>query len=190
MDLKETVISRRDLIAKGAVAGGILWAAPAIESFAYRASAQSGKPGGGIACSWAYILYTDPLFPGKVLVSGYSGSGAANDCMSFSANPKNTASITCGASTYGINSFTGPPADTDFTVNGSSTNVMVQTSKTTCQSDLTQSGNTIQAGSDVTILAAFAFGGALKMTSCGSKLCGFCPASTNVGNSIVLPSTC
>lgn len=40
-------ISRRDLIRRGAVVGGVVWAAPVVQSLAAPASAAEGSPSGG-----------------------------------------------------------------------------------------------------------------------------------------------
>jgi hypothetical protein len=50
-------LSRRDLIKRGAVVGGIVWAAPVIDSFASKAFAGS-RPPGSFPCSYALIVFT------------------------------------------------------------------------------------------------------------------------------------
>jgi hypothetical protein len=51
---------RRDVMIKGAVAGGILWAAPVVESFTSRAYASTAGSLAGFPCSYATIIFTDP----------------------------------------------------------------------------------------------------------------------------------
>lgn len=96
-------LSRRSLITKGAAAGGVLWAAPVIESFVSKAAAASS----GLTCQYAFLIYqhggnASNTFYLKFLL-GSQGTCDNTEAM----NPNCSFSMTCGGVTYSISQTTG-----------------------------------------------------------------------------------
>lgn len=149
-------ISRRDIIKKGAIAGAVFWSVPVIESVTSAASATSGS----ISCSWAYIAwaYTPVTSTSTVYVSGYSATfqaGSTSTCTDYSNTSgmtNSTASTTVDSTTFVITKGDKGPSAVTFSgfLNGTG-----QTPPSDGCTDLTQTGNTIQAASNVVILAYF-----------------------------------
>jgi hypothetical protein len=93
-------LSRRDLIRRGAVIGGVLWAAPVIETLASPALA-AGSPAPGFACSYALVVFTQGGVQrvtkiNEHMTSCESTDHASDDIKGFSHS--------CGVNTYSVDS--------------------------------------------------------------------------------------
>jgi hypothetical protein len=190
MELKSTNISRRELLAKGAVAGGILWAAPVIESVTSMAAAQSTTCIGGTVAFTDSFIYVVFSYNGVIYFSGFSQGDTKGMCTD-AGKPLGSVCFTCGGVEYTFTSGTptvtyGAPYSSPPGVCGTPTTkqtsavLVTTTSNPPCGTYLSINGGTVSpAESGVTILAGFCFGsnntypfcpdasGCVYATSCG-----------------------
>jgi hypothetical protein len=157
-------LTRRSLITKGAAAGGVLWAAPVIESFTSKAAAQSGTT---LTCHCVTIFYahSNGTISAVTFQQGSDGKKSCTDDASCC-----NGSVTCGGVTYsvvaGVASY-GSAGTTTPTANGGA-----------CTGQFSISGGvTITGGSSNTILAGLSTNGTGPCT-------GVCPNGTGAGNTI------
>src|SRR5215510_71125 len=102
-------LSRRDLIKRSAVVGGVAWTAPLIiESIVSPAAAGSHDDctGGSVTLSWIWILYRVGS-PGSYTyyTTGFNNTTNSQSCGGGGANPKGDV---CNADCAGGVSFTLP----------------------------------------------------------------------------------
>jgi hypothetical protein len=113
-------ISRRAVIAGGAVGAAAFWTVPFIDSVTSRAAAGS-IPGVCTASpiSWGYIFW---LQGGLVFVTGFQKTGGG--CGSNGSNPHGNFTTpvsgagSCSSGVFSIDTFSGQPTVADFTYYG------------------------------------------------------------------------
>jgi hypothetical protein len=162
-------LTRRSLITKGAAAGGVLWAAPVIESFVSKAAAASN----GFSCLCANIFYKHNN--GQIFVisfvKGATGATGTPGCTSGVSSCCD-GTVTCNGVIYTVSGTTATAGGTavgGFSGNGD------------CQGQFSITANLISGGgSSNTILAGIA------KTSAGTCVTA-CPTGTTTGNSITFP---
>jgi hypothetical protein len=164
-------IDRRSLIAKGAAAGGVLWAAPVIESFVSKAAAASN----GLTCKCAIIFYEHA--DGRIYTISFTqGSNGTTGCTGGTAACCST-SVTCNGVTYTVSGVSGT------TATAGTTSVGAAPGQGDCNGQFTITGSTIAQGGtnpSNTILAGIA------LTNGGACVTA-CPTGTGTGNSITFP---
>jgi hypothetical protein len=96
-------ISRRNLVKGGAVLGGSIWVAPAIESFVYQAAAASATcpPPGAYGLSGLTILYTRSGDTTDIFWS-FIGQGQTA-CSAGSISDDDSFTTKCGSTTLSVN---------------------------------------------------------------------------------------
>jgi hypothetical protein len=149
-------LTRREVIKRGAVVGGVVWAAPTIESIWSSAAAASGPTprhtfptcnntqcSGGLGCSAYFIVFTKASTPGVfyTIKIDTCGTTCSSSCGVPADVPHPFPSTTCGGHTFtdvsGVINVDGVATTCDFL---------------NCSSDITISGNTITAGPGVTFI--------------------------------------
>jgi hypothetical protein len=155
MELKSTNISRRELLAKGAVVGGILWAAPVIESVTSMAAAQSGLCSPVLATdSFIYVIYE---VGSTIYFAGYINSSGTLNCGNGSKPTNGRITFSpCNGYTFIFDNV--PSSGQTLTYTGSSTGTATET---TCSAStyLAVSQGTVTAQGGATILGVICFGG-------------------------------
>lgn len=131
-------LSRRTLIKGGAVAGGLIWAAPAIDSFLSPAAAASGA---GLACSYALFVFT---VGGTQYAAKFTQGSTACTDTNTDGSYKDSTVGTCGGTTYAINSTN------EITANGT----VIPTYPLGCATLFTVNGQTISWNSSVVTVDA------------------------------------
>ena len=181
MGVSDRQISRRSMIAKTAAVSAAVWAAPVIDSVVSAASAVSGCVGGAAGHgSWMYVVYSVKVgTTTTIYYSGYSKNDSGTDCTPAAYPNSNGAkppiTVVCGGFCYTLGN--GSPAPLTYgPVNGtgpacppaSSTAAPLITTTSSphpCSFYLnlvstTGGGTTVTpASSNVTVIAAFCFGG-------------------------------
>jgi hypothetical protein len=183
-------VSRRTLIKGGAIAGGMVWAAPVIDSFVSAASAGSAV---GFPCSYATIFYTlsgsSTVYAVK-LNDPSSGCNNTNTDGSYGPNDPNV--FTCGSLTFGVDQ------NNDWeTTSGGTTTTTTPGSCTTA--GVTVNGSTVTvSGSGVTVIAVLLHDGSLQNSStcvAAATAAGWTGISLgafkcNPGSSFTVPAGC
>jgi hypothetical protein len=91
-----TGLSRRTLIKGGAMVGGLVWAAPVIDSFTSPASATSGAP---FACSYALVVFS---LGGTTYAVKFGQNAISCSDTNTDGDYKNSVVGVCGNTTYAI----------------------------------------------------------------------------------------
>lgn len=171
--------SRRSLLKAGVIVGGTVWVAPVIDSFVSRAAAASGAPSFG--CSWAYVVWK---YSGSSTVYYTGWKGETNTtCATDSANPHSVSTVTCtdsggSSNTYNLENPSGAPPPLNYSGTDIGSGTLSSTTDSVC-ADFTYSGlygRTINAASNIEILAVFTFGGDTNSANC--------PNTSGAGNSV------
>lgn len=178
---QHTGLSRRDLIKRGAVAGGVVWAAPVIDSFTSGAFAAGSTPTGqaNFGCSWAYLVWLD-LSTQTIYYTGFQND-SLTACGSNAANPNHgTPSLSCNVNGANYTFVLGEGNPPEIAVTGAQTQTLTAPTSSLCgQLAYSGGGNTvISTSSTIELLGGFAFG--------ANSINGFCPNSSGGGNSITV----
>jgi hypothetical protein len=191
MELKSTNISRRELLAKGAVVGGILWAAPVIESVTSMAAAQSTTCIGGTVTFTDSFIYVIFSVGGTIYYAGYSKSGGTVSCAE--GNKPTPAPIVFACNGYCFTfaiaqTVSGGSSKSSLTYNSGvcakppSTQTSAQFVDPSCATYLTINNGTIApANSTVTILAFICFGAGSFSSGCADTASGTCAYANTCG---------
>jgi hypothetical protein len=155
---KATGLTRRQLLQRGAVAGGIVWTAPLIESVVSSAGAVSNPhhvtipdchhtcSGGGVNCSATFIVFQkagDPKFY-VVKIDQCAGTACSTDCGVPGGGTFQD--LTCGGHSFFTAAAPNNKIFVDTMANPATCDVA------NCSSDINISGNTITAGPGITFV--------------------------------------
>ena len=175
-------VSRRAVIAGGAVGAAAFWTVPFIDSLTQRAAAGS-VPGVCTASpiSWGYIFWEKG---GQVFVTGFQKTGGG--CGSNGANPHGAFTTpasgagNCSTGVFSIDGFSGSPSTSDFGFTGVSGvadghPTAIDDSTTAC-SYFNDNGTTITVTStgvaaNVTLLGGIGFGAGKLFSMCQVGSC-------------------
>ena len=172
-------LTRRQMIKRSAVLGGVVWATPVIDSVLTSASAVSnvnnhhvvqlpgcaGCPGGGgLGCSEYFIVFQKPNDPTFYTVKFDGCKGCASDCGVSGGGT--FAVTTCGSLTFTEDKVANP---NKVAVNGVDTTC----DSANCASDFTISGTTVTALGGNTIVFVGVHDGSIGGPG-GSQWLGIC----------------
>ena len=162
-------LSRREIIKRGAIAGGIAWTAPVLVGSVTPVGAQVGSPSGGYPCSYITVVYT---FNGQTYAVKFNKNAAVCDGVNSTSNDEDFSTV-CNGVTYnntcsGTAICTGTPGS------------VIQGDPNCSSRVFFAGGTTITAAVGVTIIFAAAHDGSYS----GSKFRFSCPSNPQPANSV------